>query len=91
MINDPEQLEQLDQLCITTIRTLSIDAVQKAQSGHPGTPMGMAPTAYCLAIIGMRSFGVSAPGKVVEARFGFDAAHVVAAAKEQLARHVSIA
>ncbi len=39
---------QLDQLCIDTLRTLSIDAVQQAQSGHPGTPMGAAPTAYCL-------------------------------------------
>ena len=38
----------LDQLCITTLRTLAMDAVQKAQSGHPGTPMGAAPTAYCL-------------------------------------------
>ena len=38
----------LDQLCINTIRTLCIDAIQKAQSGHPGTPMGMAPVAYCL-------------------------------------------
>ena len=39
---------RLDQLCINTIRTLSIDAVQKAQSGHPGTPMDAAPTVYCL-------------------------------------------
>jgi len=39
---------QLDQLCINTIRTLSIDAVQKSQSGHPGTPMDAAPTVYCL-------------------------------------------
>ena len=39
---------RLDQLCINTIRTLSIDAVQKAQSGHPGTPMDAAPMAYCL-------------------------------------------
>jgi transketolase len=38
-------------------------------------------------IIAMRSYGLSAPGKVVEAHFGFDAAHVVAAAKVQLARH----
>jgi transketolase len=40
--------EQLDTLCINTIRTLSIDAVQQANSGHPGTPMGMAPVVYCL-------------------------------------------
>ena len=39
---------QLDQLCINTIRTLAIDAVQQAHSGHPGTPMDAAPTVYCL-------------------------------------------
>jgi len=38
----------LDLLCINTIRTLSIDAVQKAQSGHPGTPMALAPLVYTL-------------------------------------------
>ena len=38
----------LDQLCINTIRTLSIDGVQQANSGHPGTPMAMAPVGYCL-------------------------------------------
>ncbi len=38
----------LDMNCINTLRTLSIDAVQKAQSGHPGTPMGAAPTVYSL-------------------------------------------
>jgi transketolase len=38
----------LDQLCINTIRTLSVDAVQAANSGHPGTPMALAPVAYCL-------------------------------------------
>ena len=36
----------LDQLCIDTIRTLSMDAVQAANSGHPGTPMALAPVAY---------------------------------------------
>ncbi len=38
----------LDALCINTIRTLSIDAVQKAKSGHPGTPMALAPLVYIL-------------------------------------------
>lgn len=38
----------LDQLSINTIRTLAMDAVQQANSGHPGTPMAMAPVAYCL-------------------------------------------
>jgi transketolase len=38
----------IDQLCINTIRTLSMDAVQQANSGHPGTPMALAPVAYCL-------------------------------------------
>jgi transketolase len=40
--------QDIDQLCINTIRTLSIDAIQKANSGHPGTPMAMAPVAYAL-------------------------------------------
>ena len=38
----------LDQLCINTIRTLAMDAVQKANSGHPGLPMGAAAMAYVL-------------------------------------------
>jgi transketolase len=38
----------IDQLCINTIRTLSMDAVQAANSGHPGTPMALAPLVYCL-------------------------------------------
>jgi transketolase len=38
----------IDKLCIDTIRTLSMDAVQQAKSGHPGTPMALAPVAYTL-------------------------------------------
>ena len=38
----------IDDLCINTIRTLSMDAVQKANSGHPGAPMGLAPAGYVL-------------------------------------------
>ena len=38
----------IDQLCIDTIRTLAMDAVQKANSGHPGTPMALAPLVYTL-------------------------------------------
>jgi transketolase len=44
----PKIQQDLDQLCINTIRTLSLDAIQKAESGHPGLPLGMAPTAYIL-------------------------------------------
>jgi len=40
--------DDLDQLCINTIRTLAMDAVQRANSGHPGMPMAMAPTAFLL-------------------------------------------
>lgn len=46
MANDKST--DLDQLCINTIRFLAADAVQKARSGHPGAPMGMAPMAYVL-------------------------------------------
>jgi transketolase len=38
----------MDQLCVNTIRTLPMDAVQAANSGHPGTPMALAPVVYCL-------------------------------------------
>ncbi|MEA1900693.1 MAG: transketolase [Thermodesulfobacteriota bacterium] len=41
-------LSEIDELCINTIRTLSMDAIQKANSGHPGAPMGLAPAAYIL-------------------------------------------
>lgn len=41
-------MDRIDELCINTIRTLSMDAVEKAKSGHPGTPMALAPIAYLL-------------------------------------------
>jgi transketolase len=41
-------VDALDRLCVNTIRTLSMDAVQQANSGHPGTPMAMAPVVYTL-------------------------------------------
>jgi len=48
-MNKPGEIGgELDELCINTIRTLAMDAVQRANSGHPGTPMAMAPVAYCL-------------------------------------------
>ena len=40
--------QELDELAINTIRTLSIDAVQQANSGHPGTPMALAPLVYVI-------------------------------------------
>jgi transketolase len=43
-----ESTTELDRLCIDTIRTLAMDAVQAANSGHPGTPMALAPLAYLL-------------------------------------------
>jgi len=43
-----EQSAARDQLCINTLRTLAMDAVQKANSGHPGTPMALAPVGYTL-------------------------------------------
>jgi transketolase len=44
----PITAAELDQLCINTIRTLSMDAVQQAKSGHPGTPMALAPLVYTI-------------------------------------------
>ena len=48
MYDSGSMTSQIDQLTITTIRTLAIDGVQRANSGHPGAPMGMAPMAYVL-------------------------------------------
>src|SRR5256885_16383442 len=42
------EAQALDAICINTIRALSMDAVQAADSGHPGTPVALAPVAYCL-------------------------------------------
>jgi len=47
-IVEPRTAVEMDQLCINTIRTLSIDAVQQANSGHPGTPMALAPLVYTI-------------------------------------------
>src|SRR5258706_4354097 len=47
-IAEPISDTEVDQLCINTIRTLSIDAVQPAKSGHPGTPMALAPLVYTI-------------------------------------------
>ena len=64
----------LDQLSINTIRTLSIDAVQKANSGHPGAPMGLAELAYVLYTRVMRHNPANAdwPGRD---RFVLSAGH----------------
>jgi transketolase len=47
-VSQPQTQLDLDQLSINTIRTLAIDAVQQANSGHPGAPMGLAPVVYAL-------------------------------------------
>jgi transketolase len=131
----------LDRLCINTIRTLSIDAVQQAKSGHPGTPMALAPLVYTIwnrimrfdpadpiwpnrdrfvlsnghasmlllpkvtarisieqgstfgweryvgstgRMIGMKTFGASAPLKELQRKFGFEPGAVVTIAREML-------
>src|SRR3989441_4037221 len=48
MQQETNSTPELDQLCINTIRALTIDAVQKAKSGHPGLPLGATPMAYAL-------------------------------------------
>jgi transketolase len=64
----------LDELCINTIRTLSMDAVQKANSGHPGTPMALAPVAYLLYTRIMRH-SPSHPDWPARDRFVLSAGH----------------
>ena len=64
----------LDELAINTIRTLSMDAVQKANSGHPGTPMGLAPLAYVLYSRIMRHNPAN-PGWLGRDKFVLSAGH----------------
>ncbi len=69
-----ETATALDKLCIDTIRTLSMDAVQKANSGHPGAPMGLAPLAYVLYTRIMRH-NPSDPDWIDRDRFVLSAGH----------------
>jgi len=66
--------QALDQLAVNTIRTLSMDAVQKANSGHPGTPMALAPLAYVLYTRVMKH-NPSDPGWPDRDRFVLSAGH----------------
>jgi transketolase len=70
----PTGTQTADQLCINTIRTLSIDAVQKANSGHPGAPMGAAPMAYLLWTRHMR-YSPTQPDWPDRDRFVLSAGH----------------
>ena len=71
---DSHGTETLDGLCINTIRTLAMDAVQAADSGHPGTPMGLAPVAYVLWTRFLR-FNPTAPDWPDRDRFVLSAGH----------------
>lgn len=66
--------EELDQLCVNTIRTLAMDAVQKANSGHPGLPMGCADLAYVLWTKFLK-FNPADPGWPDRDRFVLSAGH----------------
>ena len=108
--------EEMTGLAINTIRTLSIDAVQQAKSGHPGTPMALAPLIYAIwnrvmrfdpegpveqastfgweryvgrrgCVVGMKTFGASAPLKELQRKFGFEPDQVVTVAKDLLVRN----
>jgi transketolase len=69
--------EALDKLCVDTIRTLSIDTVQKANSGHPGAPMALAPVAYQLFTQTMKHNPAN-PGWFDRDRFVLSAGHASA-------------
>lgn len=64
----------IDQLSVTTIRTLAIDAIEKAKSGHPGMPMGAAPMGYQLFAKTMKH-NPSNPGWIDRDRFVLSAGH----------------
>jgi transketolase len=66
--------QNLDQLCINTIRTLSMDAIQAANSGHPGAPMALAPVAYTLYDRFMK-FNPANPAWINRDRFILSAGH----------------
>ena len=70
----PENKLDIEQLSINTIRTLSIDGVQKANSGHPGMPLGMAPIAYALYYKSMKH-NPSNPKWLNRDRFVLSAGH----------------
>ena len=69
-----EVQRELDEVCVNTIRTLSIDAVQEANSGHPGAPMGLAPLAYVLYARVMRHNPID-PDWPARDRFVLSAGH----------------
>jgi transketolase len=69
--NDPKSI---DQLCINAIRVLAMDAVQKADSGHPGTPMALAPLAYVLWTRHLR-YNPKNPDWIDRDRFVLSAGH----------------
>jgi transketolase len=95
----PPKSSDPDPLVINTIRALAMDAVQAANSGHPGTPMALARWSIACgrisfasryvgptgARIGMETFGASAPLKDLQKKFGFTVEHVVEGARDQLA------
>ncbi len=76
MTNDtpPKKLSQIEELSVNTIRLLSVDAVQKANSGHPGLPLGAAPMAYVLWTCFLR-FNPKDPNWQNKDRFLLSAGH----------------
>ncbi|MBU2513365.1 transketolase [bacterium] len=68
------EISEFDRLCINTIRFLSVEAIQKANSGHPGLPMGMAPAAFTLFTKHLR-FNAKNPNWVNRDRFVLSAGH----------------